>query len=79
MQYIRAIRSFPVISNLGCRGVNPRGPHDTGKRSLPLRGSFRSVGKSALSGSGKFQVNKNAEEILVGSRVGTGQGPSLRA
>src|ERR1700687_1882666 len=32
-QYIRAIRSFLVLSNLGCEGVNRRCPSDTGKDS----------------------------------------------
>jgi hypothetical protein len=33
-QYIRAIRSFLVISNLGCEGVNRRCARDTRKNSL---------------------------------------------
>src|ERR1700730_15975383 len=33
-QYIRAIRSFLVLSNLGCEGVNRRGSRDTLKDSL---------------------------------------------
>src|ERR1700733_10545777 len=32
-QYIRAIRSFLVLSNLGCEGVNRRGARDTAKKS----------------------------------------------
>jgi hypothetical protein len=33
-RYIRAIRSFSVLSNLGCEGVNQRCISDTGKNLL---------------------------------------------
>src|ERR1700730_6469587 len=39
--YIRAIRSFLVISNLGCEGVNRRCARDTGKHLPGLRRSHR--------------------------------------
>src|SRR5664279_409886 len=40
-QYIRAIRSFLVVSNLGCEGVNRRCRRDTRKNSLALRRSHQ--------------------------------------
>jgi hypothetical protein len=38
-----------------------------------LRDGFESVGKWRLERSGKYPVNKNAEEILPGSRTTMGQ------
>ena len=40
-QYIRAIRSFSLVSNLGCRGVNRRGMRVTRKPSCHFRGPHR--------------------------------------
>src|ERR1019366_2061641 len=40
-QYIRAIRSFLLVSNLGCEGVNRWCAGDTGKKSLLLAQSHR--------------------------------------
>src|SRR6202790_4425042 len=62
-QYIRAIRSFLVVSNLGCEGVNRRCIRDTRKKSLACRRSIKNVGKQALEQSGKYPVNENDEEI----------------
>src|SRR6202790_4746906 len=62
-QYIRAIRSFLVVSNLGCEGVNRRCIRDTRKKSLVCRRSIKNVGKQALEQSGKYPVNENDEEI----------------
>ena len=61
LQYIRAIRPFLLVSNLGCRGVNRRGPRVTRKQSPAFRDRMRSVGKRALDESGEDPVNGDDE------------------
>src|SRR5881628_1203785 len=50
-QYIRAIRPFLLVSNLGCRGVNRRDLRATGKTSRNFRGRIRNDGKRPLDES----------------------------
>ena len=65
IQCIRAIRSFLLISNLGCEGVNRRCTRDTRKQSFGLLLSHQKLGKQALRESGKYLVNEKEEEILA--------------
>jgi hypothetical protein len=64
MQYIRAIRSFLVISNLGCCGVNRRCVGATGKQAALFARFDRDVGKWRFDQNSKYRVNKNDEEIF---------------
>src|SRR5260370_6431541 len=88
-QYIRAIRSFLLVSNLGCEGVNQRCIRATRKESLALAQSHRNVGKQPPEQSGKYPVNENDEDLLlhvnvvaavpVGGSASKGRRPVLSA
>jgi hypothetical protein len=51
-QYIREIRPFLVVSNLGCQRVNRRDWDVTGKTSLAFSALIGIVGKSRLHKGG---------------------------
>jgi hypothetical protein len=61
-QYIRAIRSFLLVSNLGCRGVNRRCLRATLKTLHAFAPMHENVGKRARDESGKYPVNEDDEE-----------------
>ncbi len=65
LQYIRAIRSFLLVSNLGCRGVNRRCTRDTGKTSQ----RFALIASRTLVNSGSLElVNFRSTKMIRKSR-----------
>ena len=60
-QYIRAIRSFLVVSNLGCEGVNRRCTRDTRKEMRGFRLSHR---KSLVNSRSNKVVNIASTKMM---------------